>query len=261
MSMKLKDKIAIVTGGSQGIGKSIAIAMAREGAKVTIAARTASRLEEASNALKSFCTECLAIETDVADESRVKAMVKSVYDTFGRLDILVNNAGIMGPTKLATEITAEEWDLVLKSNLLGAMYCAREALEIMKEQRNGAIINIASVAAKTGRALRSPYAASKAALVNLTHSLAMEFAPYNIRINAICPGTIEGARIRRVFTEKASALGISYEKAAQERVAETPLGRFIQPEEVAALAVFLASADASGMTGQAINVSGGREMR
>ncbi len=261
MSMKLKDKIAIVTGGSQGIGKSIAIAMASEGAMVTIVARTASRLEETSNELKSLCAECLAIETDVANESQVKAMVKTVYDTFGRLDILVNNAGIMGPTKLATEITAEEWDHVLKTNLLGAVYCAREALQIMTKQRNGAIINIASVAAKTGRALRSPYAATKAAMVNLTHSLAMEFAPYNIRINAICPGTIEGERIRKVFAKKAEALGISYEKAAQERIAATPLGRFIQPEEVAAVAVFLASADASGMTGQVINVSGGREMR
>ena len=128
-------------------------------------------------------------------------------------------------------------------------------------QKQGAIINVTSVAGKTGRALRTPYAAAKAAVTNLTHSLAMEFAPYNIRINGICPGTIDGERIQRVFTEKAKKLGISYDEAARQRIKETPLGRLIQPEEVAALAVFLASEDASGMTGQVVNVSGGREMR
>lgn len=259
--MKLKNKIAIITGGSQGIGKSIAIAMAMEGAKVALAARTSSRLEETVNELRALSLDCCAVQTDVADESQVKKMVNTVCSIFGGLDILVNNAAIMGPTKQATEITAEEWDQVLKTNLLGAFFCAREALKIMTAQRNGVIINVASVAAKTGRALRSPYAAAKAAMVNLTHTLALEFASYNIRINAICPGTIEGERIRRVFTEKAKALGISYEQAAKLRITETPLGRMIKPEEVAALAVFLASEDASGMTGQAINVSGGREMR
>lgn len=259
--MKLKDKVAIVTGGSQGIGKAIALAFAGQGAQVVIAARTASRLAEALKELQAIRPPSLAIKTDVADESQVKAMVKKVFDEFGSIDILVNNASIMGPTKMVIEIAAEEWQEVLNVNLLGTVFCSREALRVMMKQKHGNIINVTSVAGKTGRALRTPYAAAKAAVMNFTHSLAMEFAPYNIRINSVCPGTVEGERIYRVFTEKAKKLGISYEEAAQQRIKETPMGRLIQPEEVAALAVFLASEDASGMTGQVINVSGGREMR
>jgi NAD(P)-dependent dehydrogenase (short-subunit alcohol dehydrogenase family) len=259
--VKLKDKVAIVTGGSQGIGKAIALAFAGQGAQVVIAARTASRLAEALKELQAIRPPSLAIKTDVADESQVKAMVKKVFDEFGSIDILVNNASIMGPTKMVIEIAAEEWQEVLNVNLLGTVFCSREALRVMMKQKHGNIINVTSVAGKTGRALRTPYAAAKAAVINFTHSLAMEFAPYNIRINGVCPGTVEGERIYRVFTEKAKKMGISYEEAAQQRIKETPMGRLIQPEEVAALAVFLASEDASGMTGQVINVSGGREMR
>jgi len=259
--MKLKDKVAIVTGGNQGIGKAIALAMAKEGAKVVIVARNAVRLKETLNELRSLCTDSLAIEADVGEESQIKDMVHGVWQNFGRIDILVNNASITGPTKSAVEISAEEWEGVLRINLLGTVFCCREVLRIMVQQRSGVIINISSVAGKTGRALRSPYAAAKAAVINLTQTLATEFGPYGIRINAICPGTTEGERIHKVFSEKATALGISYEEAAQMRIKETPLGRLIQPEEVAALAVFLSSDEASGMTGQAINVSGGREMR
>ncbi len=125
----------------------------------------------------------------------------------------------------------------------------------------GVNINISSVAGKTGRILRSPYAASKAAVINLTHTLAEECGPSGIRVNAICPGTTDGERIRRVFAAKAKSLGITVEEAEQMRVRATPLGRLIRPEEVAAMALFLASDDAAAMTGQALNVTGGREMR
>ncbi len=259
--MRLKEKIGIVTGGSQGIGKAIAIALAKEGARVIIVARNGASLEEALKELHSFSPGSLSIRTDIGDESQVQTMVEKVHRQFGQIDFLVNNAAIMGPTQPVVEIPTTEWMEVLRVNFLGMVFCCREVARIMIPSKSGSIINLSSVAGKTGRALRGPYAASKAAVINFTHTLATELGPFGIRVNAICPGTIEGERIQRVFSEKAKALGISYEAAAQMRVKETPLGRLIHAEEVAALTVFLASEEASGMTGQAINVSGGREMR
>jgi len=259
--MRLKERVAIVTGGNQGIGRAIAIALAKEGARVVIVARNAARLEETVRELRSFSPASLSIQTDVGDESQVQTMVARAHGQLGRIDVLVNNAAITGPTQAAVEIPTQQWMEVLRVNFLGMVFCCREVARIMIPRKSGSIINLSSVAGKTGRALRSPYAASKAAVINFTHTLAAELGPSGIRVNAICPGTIEGERIQRVFSEKAKALGISYEAAAQMRVKETPLGRLLRAEEVAALTVFLASEEASGMTGQAINVSGGREMR
>ncbi|MBI5969064.1 MAG: SDR family NAD(P)-dependent oxidoreductase [Deltaproteobacteria bacterium] len=135
--MKLKDKVAIVTGGNQGIGKAIALAMAKEGAKVVIVARNAVRLKETLSALQSLCPYSLAIEADIGEESQIKDMVHKVWQNFGRIDILVNNASITGPTKSAVEISAEEWEEVLRINLLGTVFCCREVLRIMMQQRSG----------------------------------------------------------------------------------------------------------------------------
>lgn len=259
--MKLKDRVALITGGNQGIGRSIALAFAKEGAKVVITARNEERLRETLAELKRISTDARAFPTDVGDEPQVRKLFAEIRTLYGRIDILVNNAAITGPTKKLTEMTTAEWMEVLQINLLGTVFCCREALRLMEPAKRGAIVNISSVAGKTGRVLRSPYAASKAAVINLTHTLATEYGPLGIRVNAVCPGAIDGERIRRVFAAKAKALGITVEEAEQMRVRETPLARLIQPEEVAAMVLFLASDDAGGMTGQAVNVTGGREMR
>jgi NAD(P)-dependent dehydrogenase (short-subunit alcohol dehydrogenase family) len=259
--MRLKERVALITGGSQGIGRSIAIAFAKEGAKVVITARNEERLRETLEELKRISPDSRAFPADVGDEAQVQKLFAEIQALYGRIDILVNDASITGPTKRLAEMTTAEWMEVLQINLLGTVFCCREALRLMEPVKRGAIVNISSVAGKTGRALRSPYAASKAAVINLTHTLAEECGPLGIRVNAVCPGTTDGERIRRVFAAKAKSLGITVEEAEQMRVRETPLGRLIQPEEVAAMVLFLVSDDALAMTGQAINVTGGREMR
>jgi len=259
--MKLKDRIALITGGNQGIGRSIALAFARAGAKVAIAARNEERLKTTLAELKLICADARAFPADVGDESQVRSVFEEIRTKFGCIDILVNNASIMGPTKKTAETTTAEWMEVLQINLLGTVFCCREALKLMAPAKRGVIINVASVAGKTGRILRSPYAASKAAVINLTHTLAVEYGPLGIRVNSVSPGTTEGERIRRVFAAKAESMGITIEEAEQMRVRETPLARLVQPDEVAALVLFLASDDAGAMTGQAVNVTGGREMR
>jgi NAD(P)-dependent dehydrogenase (short-subunit alcohol dehydrogenase family) len=259
--MKLKDRIALITGGNQGIGRCIAIAFAKEGAKVVITARNENRLQTTLAELKVICVDACAFPADVGNEAQVQKLFEKIQALYGRIDILINNASITGPTKKTAEMTTAEWMEVLQINLLGTVFCCREALKLMAPAKRGAIVNIASVAGKTGRILRSPYAASKAAVINLTHTLAVEYGPLGIRVNSVCPGTTDGERIRRVFAAKAESLGITVEEAEQMRVRETPLARLIQPEEVAAVVLFLASDDAGAMTGQAVNVTCGREMR
>ncbi len=255
--MKLGDKVGIVTGGGRGIGKAIALRLAREGAAVVVCGRSEESLSETAAEIRALERRACAIVADVSDEAQVAAMVRQTLEELGRIDVLVNNAGIAGPTALATSISRAAWDEVLAVNLTGAFLCARAVLPSMIERRSGKIINISSVAGRMAYALRSPYAASKWGLIGLTRTLAQEVGQYNIQINAILPGPTAGERMQNVIENRAEELGRSAEEVERLFVEGTALKRMVDPEHVAAMVAFLASSEGDSITGEAIDVTAG----
>jgi NAD(P)-dependent dehydrogenase (short-subunit alcohol dehydrogenase family) len=247
--MRLRDKVAIVTGGGTGIGKAISMAFASEGATVVVAARDVSRLEEAATEINSQGGRATAVTADVTDEKQVQRMVTRTLDEHNQIDILVNNSGIAGPTAYVVDIDLERWNEVLAINLTGAMLCAREALRSMIPRRNGNIINISSTAGIAGYPMRSPYCVSKWGIIGLTETLAIEVGEYNIRVNCISPAGVKGERNIDLMKAKAKALGVSHEEVVRRALSKYSLKRIVEPSEVAAAAVFLASDDASAITG------------
>jgi len=244
--MKLVDKIAVVTGGGRGIGKEIALALAREGADVVVSGRQRDVLEKTAAEIQALGRRAVVALADVTSESQVSEMFDSAIQAFGRVDILVNNAGIAGPTAPVTNLSREDWDEVLAVNLTGAFLCARAVIPQMVERRSGKIINISSVAGKMAYALRSPYSASKWGMLGLSASLAQELGPHNIQVNAICPG---------FFPSKMTNTMLG---ATGKIVLEgTPTGRLGNEEDLKGLAVLLASEASRHITGQAIAVDGG----
>ncbi len=260
---RFEGKVAIVTGAGYGIGRAIALSLGEEGAALALAARSRARLEEVAEAIRAAGGRAEVIVTDVADESSVERMTAGVLQRLGCPDVLINNAGIAGPTKLARDITREEWSKTLATNLTGAFFCAKHVVRPMIERgRGGAIVNVASVAGRIGYPMRTPYAASKWGMIGLNHSLAAELGPMSIRVNCVCPGPVQGERMENVVRARAEASGIALEKARHQATSGIPLGRWVTPEEVAQAVLFLASeADASGITGQAFTVCGGLRMQ
>lgn len=247
--MQLTGKTAIVTGGSRGIGRAAALTLAEAGADVAViyAGNTAAA-EETVRLIEEKGRKGLAIQCDVADEAAVTAMVKDVKKELGRIDILVNNAGITRDGLLMI-MKEDDWQAVLDTNLTGAFHCTKVVTRLMMKQRSGSIINITSVVGETGNAGQANYAAAKAGLIGFTKSVAKELASRNIRCNAIAPGCIE--------TDMTAVLG---EDTVDAMIKTIPMGRVAQPEEVAKAVLFLASDDASYITGQTLNVDGGMVM-
>ena len=247
--MQLTGKTAIVTGGSRGIGRAAALTLAEAGADVAViyAGNTAAA-EETVRLIEEKGRKGLAIQCDVADEAAVTAMVKDVKKELGRIDILVNNAGITRDGLLII-MKEDDWQAVLDTNLTGAFHCTKAVTRLMMKQRSGSIINITSVVGETGNAGQANYAAAKAGLIGFTKSVAKELASRNIRCNAIAPGCIE--------TDMTAVLG---EDTVDAMIKTIPMGRVAQPEEVAKAVLFLASDDASYITGQTLNVDGGMVM-
>lgn len=247
--MQLTGKTAIVTGGSRGIGRAAALTLAEAGADVAViyAGNTAAA-EETVRLIEEKGRKGLAIQCDVADEAAVTAMVKDVKKELGRIDILVNNAGITRDGLLMI-MKETDWQAVLDTNLTGAFHCTKAVTRLMMKQRSGSIINITSVVGETGNAGQANYAAAKAGLIGFTKSVAKELASRNIRCNAIAPGCIE--------TDMTAVLG---EDTVDAMIKTIPMGRVAQPEEVAKAVLFLASDDASYITGQTLNVDGGMVM-
>ena len=244
----LKNKVAIVTGGNGGIGLGMARGLARAGATVVVAARDAGKSAEAVRELQSLGSEAFAVEVDVCDEASVAAMVAGTVERCARLDILVNNAGI-NIRKPAQELSFDEWRQVIDTNLGSAFLCARAAYPHMKRSGGGKVINIGSMLSIFGASFAPAYAASKGGVVQLTKSLAVGWASDNIQVNAVLPGWIDTA-LTQTARQQLSGL--------HERVlARTPAGRWGGPDDMAGVAVFLASAASDFITGVAIAVDGG----
>jgi len=257
---ELKDKVAIVTGGGYGIGKEIALAFARAGAAVVIAARSEKPMVETVEALKKLGAKAIHVRTDVSKEAECARMADETLAAFGRIDILVNNAGIAGPTKRIPDMTLAEWQETLDINLTGAWLATRAVLPTMDKQRSGNILNISSGAGRRGYPMRSPYAASKWGMIGLTQTIAGEWGARGIRCNCICPGPIEGDRIERVMRARAEALKVPYEQIRAQFLSQAALNRMATEEECARVALFLVSEASAGMTGQTLNVDAGSIM-
>jgi len=246
--MKLEGRVALVTGASQGIGHACALHLARNGASVAVAARNQAKLEELAARIAAEGGKASAFAMDVAEEEQVKTAIKAVLAHFGKIDILVNNAGITRD-QLVMRMKRGDWDAVLNTNLTSAYVCIQQVIPSMLKQRWGRILNITSVFGQMGQAGQANYAASKAGLIGLTMAIAREVASRNITSNAIAPGFIE--------TSMTAALS---EEFKQNAVKHIPLGRVGNPDDIANAVVFLASEEASYITGHVLNVNGGMLM-
>jgi 3-oxoacyl-[acyl-carrier protein] reductase len=241
----LKDKVALITGASQGIGRDTALALAEAGARVAVAARNEEKLAALVQEIANSGGEAFAVKLDVADADQVKSSFKSVLEKFGKLDILVNNAAITRDG-LAMRMKLEDWDAVIRTNLTGAHLCIQQALPPMMKARAGRIINISSVVAQMGNSGQANYVAAKGGLIGLTKAIAMEIASRNITVNAVAPGFIA--------TPMTDVLP---DKVKEELKARIPLGRMGTGRDVAAAIVFLASDEAAYITGHVLDVNGG----
>jgi 3-oxoacyl-[acyl-carrier protein] reductase len=244
----LKNRVALVTGASQGIGRATALALAQAGARVAAAARNVEKLTGVVAEIAAAGGEAIAVPMDVADAEQVKAGFRQTSEKFGKLDILVNNAAITRDG-LAVRMKAEDWEAVLRTNLTGAHLCAQQALSLMMRARYGRIINVTSVVAETGNPGQANYVAAKAGLIGLTRALAVEIASRNITVNAVAPGFIVSPMTDPLPKEVKDGL-----------MARVPLGRMGTDAEVAAAIVFLASEEAGYITGTVLDVNGGLRM-
>jgi 3-oxoacyl-[acyl-carrier protein] reductase len=243
--LKLKDKVAIVTGAGQGIGRGIAVQLAAEGAKVVVSDIT-DMAQNVANEIRQRKQEAFAVKTDVTSLQQAQAMVKAALDHYGRLDILVNNAGIY-PEKTLAEMDEKDWDRVITVNLRGVFNCTKAALTSLQKQ-GGSIVNLSSIAGSViGFQGLSHYSASKAGVLGFTRATALELAPHKIRVNAVAPGAIETPTTQKGMTPQ----------ARQQTEQMIPLKRLGQPEDIAKLVVFLVSDDSSYITGQLIIIDGG----
>ncbi len=242
----------MVTAGALGIGAAIAAAFAEDGARVAVTDVDADAVARADRRLDaSVC--------DVADEAGVEAWFDDVLGRWGGVDVLVNNAGIAGPTAYVEDVDYADWRRCLEVGLDAQFLTSRRAARAMKAQGSGSIINISSTAGLVGYGMRTPYAAAKWAVIGLTKSLAVELGPHGVRVNAICPGSVDGPRMRGVIAREAEARGVDAAAVSDEYTSGQSISRFVQPSEVADLCRFLASPAAAMISGQAIAVDGHTE--
>jgi len=255
--MTLTDSVAIVTGAGNGIGRAVALALAGAGAHVVAVDIDAALGKATADAATALGPRGLALETDVGDLAAIDRMVEGAVDAFGRIDVLVNNAGVTRRAYIM-DLTEADWDRIMRVNAKGAFFCLQRVAREMIPRRRGAIINIASIAGKgyagTSNAI---YAASKGSVISLTRTAAQQLARHNINVNAICPGITVTALSEANVALRAREEGLSVEEMTRRRNAAIPLSRPNEPDDVAALAVFLASSGARNITGQSLNVDGG----
>lgn len=243
--MELAGKVALVTGGAQGIGKAVALLLGRNGSDIVISDINLEKAEETANEVQAIGRKAMAMKVNVADLREVERMVEAIIEKFGKIDILVNNAGI-ARDKLILRMTEEDWDAVLNVNLKGTFNCTKAVVRYMSKQKSGKIVNIASVSGEMGNVGQANYSASKAGVIGLTKTIAREFAQRGINVNAIAPGYIQ--------TPMTDGLP---EKVKEELKRLIPMERLGQPEDVAQAVLFLVSEASSYITGQVLNVNGG----
>ena len=255
--MILAEQVAVVTGAGNGIGRATALALARAGAQVAVVDVDAGAAKATADAVAALGRRSLALDTDVGDLAAIDRMVRAVTGTFGRIDVLVNNAGVTRRAHIM-DLTEQDWDRIMRVNAKGVFFCLQRVAREMIPRRRGRIINIASIAGKgyagTSNAI---YAASKGSVISLTRTAAQQLARHDINVNAICPGITVTALSEANVAVRARDEGLSVEEMTRRRNAVIPLGRPNDPEDVAAVAVFLAGPAARNITGQSLNVDGG----
>ena len=240
--MKLQDKVAIVTGGGRGLGRSIALAFGKEGARVVLAARTEKEIEHVAEELRALKRDVIAVKTDVTVEEEVANLVEKTLQEYGAIDILINNAGERGHIGPVCELSVEQWDYIIRANLTSAFICSKSVLPVMMENRYGKIINIATTT--TPRPNLTPYMVAKAGLIHFTKQLAREMKDFNIQVNAIHPGVMDTRMQKEIRKAGADAIGTDmFERMKEEGILKSP-------DEPAQLVLFLASRVADGITGR-----------
>lgn len=257
--MDLNGKSAIVTGGGQGIGRGIATALARHGADVMVCDLNLESAAETAKQIEALGRRALAFQMDVTNEADTVKMAEEAERYFGKIDLLYNNAGTISMSEIEA-LSVEAWDRIFAVNCKGVFLCSKAVIPIMKKNNGGRIINTASQAGKTGLPLLTHYCATKAAVILFTKGLALELASHNILVNSICPGSVLTDMTVRESEWAAQITGEAPQDILKKWESAIPLGRYAGPDDIANVAVFLASEYSSYMTGQAINVTGGQEM-
>jgi meso-butanediol dehydrogenase / (S,S)-butanediol dehydrogenase / diacetyl reductase len=257
--MELKGQVAIVTGAGRGIGRAIAMELARQGADVVIAELDPAGAKQTAEQVGALGRRAVAAPTDVTSRADLRAMVDRAKAELGRIDILVNNAGIY---RAATtlDVTEEHWDAIMTINAKAVFFASQTVLPTMVAQKSGSIVSLASMAGKIGSKNNLPYNASKAAVISMTKSLALAHAADGIRVNCVCPGFVETDMWSVVSRDQGKLLGMTPEEFTRQRAAQVPLGRMEKPEDVAHVVAFLAGPRSDYMTGQALSVDGGLVM-
>ncbi len=256
MELGIRGLRVLVTAGANGIGREVARAFVGEGARVHVCDVDRSALRR----LARSDPKITRTRADVADRKDVERLFRDALKVLGKLDVLVNNAGIAGPTGRVEEIAPRDWDRCLAINITGQFNCARLAVPYLRKSRNPSIVNLSSAAGRLGFSMRTPYSASKWAVVGFTKSLAKELGPEGIRVNAIQPGIVEGERINRVFEAKAKARGISFEEMRDEALSLTSMRTSVTPQQIADAILFICSARGRTISGQALSICGDTQM-
>jgi NAD(P)-dependent dehydrogenase (short-subunit alcohol dehydrogenase family) len=255
--MDLSNQVALVTGAGQGIGKASALALAAAGAHVVVADIAVAKAEETAETIMSQQRRALAVQADVGDLRDIDRMVRQALDKFGQIDILLNNAGVTRRADIM-ELTEEDWDRIHRVNAKGVFFCLQRVAREMIPRRSGRIINIASIAGKGYEGTsNAAYAASKGAVISLTKTAAQQLGKHNINVNSVCPGVTRTALSDANLQIRAQQAGVTVEEMERRRADVIPLKRANDPEDIAAMVVFLASAGARNITGQSFNVDGG----
>lgn len=252
MDISVNGLRALITAAASGIGYAVAKDFLKAGAKVHICDINEEQLDSCNSSLPGVSATCV----DVSDPAAVERLFEAVVSELNGLDVLINNAGIAGPTAAVEEVDPQDWDRTMAININGQFYCARKAVPLLKEAGGGSIINMSSSAGLLGYPMRSPYAASKWAVIGLTKTMAMELGEFGIRVNAVCPNAVEGPRMDAVIEAEAKAKGISEEEVYQSLVQGTSMRTFVTTEDVSSMILFLCSKAGSRISGQALSVDG-----
>ena len=260
MNLPLQGRVALVTGAGQGIGKGIALSLASSGADVVVNDLNLETAEVTAAEVQDLGRRALPLQADVCHSPSVNAMVTQAVSEFGAIHILVNNAGICIPAHI-TELTEDDWDRTISTNLKSCFLCTKAVVPLLIQQKWGKIVNVSSKSGKRGGLWLTAYCTTKFGIIGFTQSLAMDLAPHGINVNAICPGTVYtplwDSTLRYKYADK---LNMDVDQVRDYYTAKIPLGREIQIDEIGSVVVFLCSDDASYLTGQAINITGGQEM-